>query len=205
MLIFAHLTINTITAQSHIHILNSNDIITTQVLERLRSGDHDAYKEVFVHYKMALENFLSKLLGSAEEGRKTTQDVFVALWTKREMIIPEKGIKPLLFTMAKNAAFNHIRRKKTTGGIMEKQTQYLDADSGVSSDDDMTAENTRLLTEIAVERMPEKRKKIYQMLLEDIRPEEIALRMHITIDNVYNHISRARKAIQDILTKAISR
>lgn len=180
---------------------DNNIIITSAVLESLRAGDHEAYKKVFVYYKAPIENFLIKLLGSREDGAEVAQEVFVQLWVKRETIISSKGIKALLFTMAKNSALNYIRRKRKFDDVSSDiEHQYHDL-AGELPDDMITTTEIRLLIESVINDMPEKRRQIYRSLLQDEKPESIAMQMDMPVENVYNHISRARKTINDLLTK----
>lgn len=73
---------------------------------------------------------------------------------------------------------------------------WLDYDS----DDAMVAEETRLLIEIAISRMPKTRREVFRLSrIEGKTNDEIAAALNMNKDTVYNHISNALRDIKEIL------
>ena len=172
------------------------EVVTPEVVEALREGDHVAYEKVYMHYKKPLEHFIYKLSGSLDETREIVQDVFVNVWEKREQINPRKSIKNYLFVIAKNAALKTIYKRNKHAGIEDYESRLLD---DRETTDDLNARETQLLVNIAISNMPRQRREVFDLYRLGLSSEEIADKLHITKENAAKHLSRARKDIRDLV------
>jgi RNA polymerase sigma-70 factor (ECF subfamily) len=81
-----------------------------------------------------------------------------------------------------------------------KTPTYADVES-YSLDDQLIAEETAILIDIAIERMPPQRKKIFEMSrLEGLKSTEIAEQLNLSRHTVDNHLAAAKKDLRDLLT-----
>lgn len=172
--------------------------ITAEVLTALRDGDHDAFRKVYLHYVTPIKDFLTILTRSEEEAEEITQDVFVNVWEKREKIDPRKSIKGYLYTIARNSALNLFEQRKV-------RSKYADSplskpDDYYASDEILIADETQLLIEIAVSRMPEQRRKIFELSRkEGLKSTEIAEKLALSRHTVDNHLAAAKKDIRELI------
>lgn len=171
--------------------------VTPETVRRLSEGDHEAYETIYLHYVNPLLRFMAKFTGSYEEGEEVVQDVFVRLWGNRHRVDPTRNIKSFLFTIARNAALDRIKKKHRFSDVADYDT---DAGGGYIADEKMIAKDTRLLIEIAVGNMPRNRREVFRMHQEGLSYSEIAQRLNISVDNAQQYVSRARKDIKEILT-----
>ena len=177
---------------------NRRDFDSEQ-LDALRRGDHEVFREVYLHYASPVNDFLLMLTRSEEEARELTQDIFVAVWEKRTLINPEKSFKGYLYTIARNAAFKLFEQKKVHDRYVKTPT-YADVES-YSLDDQLIAEETAILVDIAIQRMPPQRKKIFEMRRgEGLKSTEIAERLNLSRHTVDNHLAAAKKDLKELLT-----
>ena len=178
----------------------SIDDIAPEIVKGLREGDHRAYEQVFIHYKKPIENFLVALTRDRETAREITQEIFMNVWIKREAIDPSKSIKNYLYRIARNAAINHFNQQK----VKEKYERFvtpLSEEDISGSDKLLIAKETELLIEIAVNRMPKLRKRVFEMSRYDgLSNEEIADRLGLTRESVASHIYLATKDIKEVIS-----
>ena len=162
-------------------------------------GDDSAFREVYLHYFDAVADFLEVLTKSQADAEEITQDVFVALWEKRDRIDPSKNIRGYIYTYAHNAVLNYFKHKKVEGKYL--QFAANDVRRYETSDDIVIARETELVIRIAVERMPAQRRRIFEMSrFEGVSNDDIALQLGISKNTVENHITTAVKDIRKVLS-----
>lgn len=169
-----------------------------RTLAALRRGDHQAYHDIYYTYKESIEYFLLKLLRSEDQAAELTQNIFVNLWDRRETLDPTKSIKSFLFSVAKNSALNYFKHLRVHDRYIhhELYNEGLDYDSN----DEMVARETSYLVEIAVSRMPAKRRKVFELSrYENLSNDEIARRLNMNKLTVASHLAQAMKEIREIL------
>ena len=172
--------------------------IPPSVVCSLREGDHKAFEYVYLHYSDALTQFLTSLMQCREEAREITQEVFITLWEKRELFDPEKGLRRYIYQLAKFYALNHFDRQK----VREKFEEFVRRGDvyDLAADEIMQAEETALLIEYVLSRMPERQQEIFRMSREEkMSYEEIAEKLGISVNTVKFHMKNALKQLRDML------
>lgn len=179
-------------------IVPPDDIITTEVLYRLREGDHESYKKVYLHWRKPIYKFVFNLTGSAEEADDITQEIFTVLWNYKSKIDPEKNIRSFLYLVARRMIYKSNRANQ----IREKYTDsvWMSEKDDLTSYDIVVEKEAELLKQALLQRMPPQQRKIFEMNHhEGLSPEEIADRLGIKRESVYNQLSKARKEIRDAI------
>ena len=176
--------------------------ITPQLLEALRGGSHEAYKEIYLRYWGPVRNYLVKLLRSEAEAEEIAQNVFMLLWEKRGQIDPDRNIQGYIYRIAHNSALKHLRDN-------HPWESYRDlAESALATiehaDSDIIAREKELLVRMVLERMPGQRRMVFELShYGGLTNEQIAERLGITRGNVAAHLAHARKdmkEVKDLLT-----
>ncbi len=174
----------------------------TYVLSKLKSGDEDAFKYIFLRLKTPLFHFITKMIGSGQDAEDICQETFATLWLKREKVDEEKNIKTFIFGIAKRIVWNYMREHRRKE-IVWAETG-LDTDEGLSPDQIIQLRETELLTEYAISKLPARTRQIYELHLhENLSNEQIAGRLGISTENVRANIYQARKRIREIITLLI--
>lgn len=175
-----------------------SSVVTAELLEALRGGDHEAYEVVYKHYREMIGNYLCKLLQSREEAEEIAQNVFMTLWERRSELDPTRNIRTLLYTVARNAVMNQFKREKVLRKY-EKSTAPDDTEN-LTAEDILIAQEHELLVELAVENMPEMRRKVFEMSRQqNMSHEDIAQHLDTSKHNVANHLSQALKQLKHVL------
>lgn len=171
-----------------------------KILDCLRKGDTKAFEHVFLSYHTKIKHFICSLIKSEDDAEDLTQDIFMKLWHSRGMIDTQKSFSSYMYTMARNAAFNHIKHKNVCDSYAGRVT-VSDTATGITPEDIIYAEEINLLAEMVVSQMPAQREKIYRLSRhEGLSNEEIATRLKISKKTVENQISIALKSIRKVIT-----
>jgi RNA polymerase sigma-70 factor (ECF subfamily) len=84
------------------------------LIERyLAHGDDVALRELFSRHTDAVYGFLARYLGSPSDAEDIAQEAFVKAWQNLKKFDPEKKFRTWLFSIARNAAVDHLRKRKS--------------------------------------------------------------------------------------------
>lgn len=175
--------------------MNSKDLI---ILEKLKSGDPAAYKELFDLYYMPLCIYALKYCNSFQLSEDIVQDLFVKLWNEKIYMKFEGAISPYLFKSVKNNTLQVVKKKtRYHFEEIEDQINRLMEDEKVDMAN-IEKEKKKLLKE--VETLPEKSKEVFRaIVLENLKYKEVAKQFGISVNTVKTHYSRALKKLRSSL------
>ena len=164
-----------------------------EYIRRLASGDHEAFRYVFMKYFPKTKYFIVRLVKSEAIAEELSQDIFEKIWINRLELISIQSFSSYLYRMAKNIAINHLERKYVERAYIEN----YDVDLDFSLEDQLDANELRLLILLEVDKMPEQRKKVFMMSrFQNIKNDEIAKELNIAKKTVENHLNLALKQIR---------
>lgn len=172
--------------------------ISRETLQALRSGDEEAYNEVYNRFATPLKNFIAILIQNEEDAKELNHDVFFSLWADRDKIVPEKGIKGFLFMRARNLAMNYFDRKK----VKEKYIDFCnrDTDYDFAPDQRLIGAETKILIDIALKGMSQQKRAIFRMKFEEGKSvEEIAAELNLSQSTVRNNLTMIMKKIREVI------
>lgn len=165
-------------------------------ISALRDGDHKAFEEVFRLYYGRIKVFIAGLIKSEADAEELTEELFVNLWINRSDIDAAKSFNAYLHTIAHHMVINFLKRKYVHADYLSKiaHPQY-----SYSSEEELIAQETSLLLQLAIERMPEQRKQVFLLSKnEGLKNEEIAVRLQTTKRNVESQLSIALKELRKL-------
>lgn len=168
-------------------------------IERLASGDHDAFRSIFMKYFPKMKYFIAHIVKSEEVAEDLSQEVFEKIWLIKEDLPQLKSFNAYIYRMSKNIAINYIERKY----IERSYVDNYQVEKDFLIDDELEAKDIEMLILLEVEGMPAQRKRIFELSrYENLKNEEIAQQLNITKKTVENHLNLAlnqlRKAIKNI-------
>ncbi|NQX39029.1 RNA polymerase sigma-70 factor, Bacteroides expansion family 1 [Pedobacter steynii] len=79
--------------------------------EQLKLGSHLAYTEIYERYFGILYVHACKRMYNHEDARDLVQETFFNLWTRREHLIPEKGVAPYLYRSVRNGLIDLMSKQ----------------------------------------------------------------------------------------------
>ncbi|MEZ5308184.1 MAG: sigma-70 family RNA polymerase sigma factor [Pyrinomonadaceae bacterium] len=184
----------------------------TQFIERLKSGDPEAFDSLVDRYGNAVFGMLLRITGDREEASDLTQETFIRAIKGIAKFRGDAGLKTWLFRIAINQSKNRFRwwkrRKKDKtfsidAPIGESETAFADVlESNVSNplDDVLEKERSRKLI-TAIEQLPTAyRETIVLCDIQGLSYEEIAEVLDINIGTVKSRIARGRHELRSKLS-----
>jgi RNA polymerase sigma-70 factor (ECF subfamily) len=165
-------------------------------LEQLASGDHEAFRRLFMLYYPKVKTFIVYFVKSEAIAEDLSQDVFEDIWLNRDLLSNLKSLNAYLFRMAKNASINYLNHKVVVENYAVSYTHLLPEHS---IEEELYAKELELLIQLTVEKMPEQRRRIFEMSrIKNLKNAEIAEKLNISKRTVEAHLNLALKQIREV-------
>lgn len=84
-----------------------------QLVADYLSGDEQSLKFLVERYLRPIYGFTYRFVNGAQDAEDVTQDIFVKVWRHIKQFDQEKSFKTWIFSIAKNAAIDFLKKKKT--------------------------------------------------------------------------------------------
>jgi len=83
-----------------------------QLIADYLAGDEQSLELLIKQYLKPIYSFVSRYVGNGQEAEDITQEVFVRAWRNLKKFDQEKSFKTWIFSIAKNASLDHLKKKK---------------------------------------------------------------------------------------------
>jgi len=161
-----------------------------QLIDNFIAGDDSAFSELVKKYLKPVYNFLYHFVSDREALDDITQETFIKAWKHIEKFDRSRNFKVWIFSIAKNTAFDYLKKKKTipfsnfTDDEGNNRLDNVGDDSILPHEILIRADSAKLLEE-KLKKIPD----IYRIILimhykEDFSLQEIAK----ILDKSYNTI-----------------
>lgn len=172
-----------------------------EILDRLAHGDRKAFDTLYLHYAPKVETMAYWMLKNRVEAEDVMQSVMLKVWERRGEIAQNIHFSNYLFTMLKNAIYDIYDRSVVHAKYESAHLSSIRYFYDDSLDKQIETNDLALLISIAVEKMPDKRRRIFRMSrYEGLSNKEIAERLQISIKTVENHMTSALNQLRQLLT-----
>ncbi|GHT67308.1 DNA-directed RNA polymerase sigma-70 factor [Bacteroidia bacterium] len=163
-----------------------------ELLMRLRKGDSQAFTALFHACKDKLYGFLLGIVKSEDKTDDLVQDIFLNIWQNRESLPEIDNLDAYLFTMAKNLAFDNLRRFAKETFILDELLQGCNDTEYVSPEGLFIEKELEEKIREAVNQLPPQQQKIYKLREhEGLRHEEIAQKLNLSVSTSKNTTKQA--------------
>ena len=167
-----------------------------ELMQEIKADNMIAFDILYKKYSKRLYKFGFSILKSQEEAENLIQDVFLNLWENRDKVVKDSSIKYYLFTIAYNSAISIIRKKVRETHFIEKLKLLQEIYEKPVNIEFEYNELTNKLDDI-INKLPQRQKEVYLLhRVEGLKYFEIAERLHISVNTIENHMSRALKTIR---------
>lgn len=173
---------------------NSGPVIDEKVLlERVVSGDNNAYSQIYTFYTPLLYRFIYPFTNSSkEQTEEIVQEVFLKIWIRRETLTNLKSFEAYLFKMAKNQLIDARKRDQCFQKIIG-QLERQEESKASPLENDMIYSEYLTSAEVAIGSLTPQRKKIY-----DMRTQQ-----DMSIDEISGTLNISKSAVKKQLYEAI--
>lgn len=160
------------------------------------------FEKIFKTYFAPVKNFVRKLVKSEDDAEDIAQDVFTQLWAKPDVWHDNPEIDRYIYRMARYQALDCIKIQvnRFERGLVDAPLHEVEkVSSELSAVDPIICDEAELLLRMALDRMPEKRRKIFSMSrFEGLSHKEIAERLGLSVRTVESHIYSALSALKSV-------
>jgi len=169
------------------------------ILRKMVEGDEDAFKYFFDTYYDDLCNFVNGYMRDEALSEDIVQSIFVFLWENKGSLPPDCSVKSYLYSASKNKSLNFLRNQKNKLRIVEKLGRSADYIED-ASDQFMEFDELKRIIGNAVDQLPDRCKKIYQLRRDEgLTNKEIGKKLGITVKTVEKQITIAIKKLKEHL------
>jgi len=166
--------------------------------------DKPLFESVFRNHFRELCLYALNYVKDFEISREIVQDGFIRLWEKRDTIDPSKPVKAYMKTVIRNRCLNYLRdNKKFNTGLFN--LDELPSEEIFGQSDKLVEEEIRTKIGEAIGELPGKCREIFVLnRYENLKYQEIADRLNISIKTVETQMSKALSHIRNRLKEFIT-
>lgn len=174
------------------HILELN---SEQVIPLLLSGDEATFEKVYKHFIRPLHVYAISILRDEDTAKGMVQNVFMRLWERKERLNISGSIKAYLYGAVYNECLNNLRHQKVKINH-QQHVVYMTKDK-VDEGTGMELLDLKEKLQQALNDLPEKCRTVFQLSrFEDLKYQEIADELGISIKTVENQMGKALKTLR---------
>ena len=184
-----------------------------QIVERVQSGDKDAFGLLVTKYQHKVAHLVSRYVKNSGDVADVTQEAFIKAYRALANFRGESAFYTWLYRIAVNSAKNYLvaqGRKAPTNDVDADAADFYDGSDSLK--ESSTPERVLLSEEInklifaTVEELPEElRMAITLREMEGMSYDEIAAVMDCPVGTVRSRIFRAREAIDSVIQPLLQR
>ena len=145
-----------------------------KLVDSIRRGEHDAYELFYRMEYLNIVHFADSYLHNKDKARDIAQETMLAVWENRQHLNPEKNIRSLVFTIARNKTLNELRQNKVLFSS-EEAASALELLEDRSVEENIHALELSNLIKKEWDMLPEKARHTFSMSREEgLKNREIA-------------------------------
>jgi len=172
------------------------DLSDEKLLALLKDGLEEAFDHLFFRYRNKLFAVAYNRLKSKETAEEIVQDLFAAIWQKRQTLQITNNLSSYLCTAIKYAVLDHIRSQKTKDSYV---AEMLKVSERAASSVEQGVEFNELDFHLnkSIDALPEKCREAFTLSrYENYSVREIADKLNISPETAKYHIAHALKTLR---------
>ena len=168
-----------------------------ECIARAQRGEVAAFSELVARYQDRIYRFLVRLTRSPDDARELTQETFLSAYQALPRWRPEARFTTWLFRIARNQAFDWLRRHKRVEFVaLGDEQDFGFADPAPTPDVALESVQRLRHLERALMRLPAEHREILLLReIEEMSYEDIAEVLDIRLGTVKSRIARARAGL----------
>jgi RNA polymerase sigma-70 factor, Bacteroides expansion family 1 len=152
------------------------------------------FEEAFKSNFKALHAYAYTMLREDDAAEEVVQNVFLKLWENRKRMAIHTSLKAYLYKSVYHESLNYLKHQRVRRKYMEEAMADLKQQAPQTAASD--AELRRQLSE-ALSQLPEKCRTVFQLSrFEDLKYQEIADKLGISLKTVEAHMGKALKVLR---------
>lgn len=169
----------------------------------IKNGDEKAFEAMFRFYYKPLYNYARELLKDEYLAEEVIEDIFVRLWENRTQIKIESSLKSYLFKSTYHNCLNRIKHKEVEDKYKTFFLHHMpvgESNEALSDEfplSDILGAELEVMISKAIESLPDQCRQVFMMSrFQQMKHEEIAEKLNISVNTVRTHIARALQKLR---------
>lgn len=159
----------------------------------------ETFKIEVLPLKNKLYRLAKRLLNNIPEAEDAVQEVFLRLWTKREILKEYRSIEAFALTITKNLCLDRLKSK---GYKTDELTLNHEKMGNSNPYTWMELKDSYEKIQMIIQSLPEQQRLVIHLRdIEEYELEEIAEITELNMNTVRVNLSRARKKVRELLIK----
>jgi len=179
----------------------------SDTIEQIKSGDREAFRELFNDYKDRVYNTSLGILQNAGDAEDTVQEVFVEIFNSIGKFRGDSSLSTWIYRITMNKCFEHLRKSKR-----KKRFGFMESIFGEKSESlnlpdfnhpGVILENKERSAVLfrAVEKLNDSQKSAFVLSkIEGLSVKEISKIMNLTESSVESLLHRAKNNLKKLLS-----
>lgn len=170
-----------------------------QALDALRQGDERVFEVIFREHYPALCGYAHSFLKDTDDAEEEVQAMFLSIWEKRQTLVITSSLKAYLYRAVHNRCLNRLKHLSIRDEHRQ-HTLYTADQRAPSPVDDLAGQELAERIDAAIRQLPEQCRRIFVMSrFDELRYQEIADRLTLSVKTVENQIGKALRLLRDEL------
>ena len=162
-------------------------------VDRIRTGDIDAFEALYRRYWERLYAFAFRYLRSKEDAEEIVQEVFFRIWRGRAHWVPAGAVRNYLYLAVRNGARDRAER-----AAVARRWRLGQRETAVEIQSTLETADLVAAVERALAELPSKRSAVCTLrLINGLSYAEIAARLGICEKTVETQLARGLKFLRD--------
>ena len=184
--------------------------IDSFLVRMAQRGDIEAFDALAVKYEKRVYNISCRLLSDRDEAEDASQEVFLKVFRSIKDFKSESKFSTWIYRVTTNVCLDILRKRKDKISFSidaeieqgDGDVRFNPADNSPGVEDEIERSELKRLVSEAVKELPEIHRAIITLRdYQDLSYSEIAVAMDCPEGTIKSRISRARKALRDILVR----
>jgi len=171
-----------------------------ELMAHYQQGDIAAFDLLYLRYEQRIYNFLLRLVRDRERCAELFQETFLQLHQGRRQYDPQRPFGAWIFRIARNLAYNELRRAKRQGQLFTGEAEEEKAADRRQDNPERILQEKRLRAQVdqALQTLPEdQREAILLSCYGGLKYADIARVMETTEDAIKQRVRRGMKALRE--------
>lgn len=168
------------------------------LLASVAHGDASAFEQLYERHRRPLFTFLLRFLGDRRLAEDLLQEAFLRVYRERGRYRPTARFRTWLYTIARNLALDHLRRRGQVAEIPDQLPAVPDPSPGPL--EQIEAKDLVIRLEVAISKLPHSQREVLLLSrFAGLGHQEIAQIVGATPASVRVALHRALRALRALL------
>lgn len=171
--------------------MNREKTYSLLFIDRIRSGDEEAFKEFFFDHYNDVFRFIYRMTQNKEASKDLTQDTFFNFYKSLDKLIPSTPPNYYLFRIAKNLTLNYLTRKEIVSNFDPDDEESINS-YYENPENEYYSSFVEDDIKKAIETLPNRCRAVFILSrYHNLSYQEISEILEISIQTVKNQINKA--------------